>query len=203
MNELPSADQTADWRRLKALVLDSVASPVTRRVYNLGLDEFIAWYGQEPRPGLTKATVNAWRVVLEARGLGPVSINVRMTAVRKLAAQALGNVPPAPEQGVPRELAPLLALLPPGQRRVAMALIADSQGRTYPEVAAKLGVHLGTVHQHLRRIRRRHPKVYAAVRKVRDRQLGVRHRRALAREKAHSKQWHEITKGWYLPTAGR
>jgi len=69
---------------------------MTRRVYNLGLNEFIAWYGEEPRPGFTKATVNAWRAALEARGLGPVSINVRMTAVRKLAAQALGNVPPAP-----------------------------------------------------------------------------------------------------------
>jgi hypothetical protein len=30
----------------KALVLDSVSSPITRRVYNLGLDEFFAWYGQ-------------------------------------------------------------------------------------------------------------------------------------------------------------
>ena len=43
MNELVVADRTAEWRRLKALVLDSVSSPITRRVYNLGLDEFIAW----------------------------------------------------------------------------------------------------------------------------------------------------------------
>jgi hypothetical protein len=42
------------------LVLDSVSSPITRRVYNLGLDEFVAWYMQEPRPaGFTKATVTA------------------------------------------------------------------------------------------------------------------------------------------------
>jgi hypothetical protein len=52
----------AEWRRLKSLVLDSVSSPITKRVYNLGLDEFFAWYGQEPRPGFTKATVAAWRV---------------------------------------------------------------------------------------------------------------------------------------------
>ena len=62
--------QTTEWQRLKALVLDSVSSPITRRVYNLGLDEFIAWYGQEPRPGFTKATVSAWLVALEARSLG-------------------------------------------------------------------------------------------------------------------------------------
>jgi hypothetical protein len=91
MNELTLASRAADWHRLKALVLDSVSSPITKRVYNLGLDEFIAWYGQEPRPGFTKATVAAWRVALEARGLGSVSINVRITAVRKLAVEAADN----------------------------------------------------------------------------------------------------------------
>jgi len=35
---------------LKTLVLDSVSSPITKRVYNLGLDEFFAWSGREPRP---------------------------------------------------------------------------------------------------------------------------------------------------------
>ena len=51
MNELAVVNKGADWRRLKALVLHSVSSPVTKRVYNLGLDEFFAWYVQEPRPG--------------------------------------------------------------------------------------------------------------------------------------------------------
>ena len=97
MNELAVVDKSADWRRLKALVLDSVSSPITKRVYNLGQDEFFAWYGQEPRPGFTKATVAAWRVALEARGLGAVSINVRITAVRKLAVEAADNGLLAPD----------------------------------------------------------------------------------------------------------
>ncbi len=59
MNELTLASQAAGWHRLKALVLDLVSWPTTRRVYNLGLDEFIAWYGQEPRPGFTKASFSA------------------------------------------------------------------------------------------------------------------------------------------------
>src|SRR6201993_3825012 len=97
-NALVVTDRTSDWRRLKALVLDSVSSPITRRVYNLGLDEFIAWFTLEPRPaGFTKATVTAWRVALEARGLGPISINVRITAVRKLAVEAADNGLLAPE----------------------------------------------------------------------------------------------------------
>lgn len=98
MNELVVAERATHWHRLKALVLDSVSSPITRRVYNLGLDEFIAWFALEPRPaGFTKASVTAWRVALEARGLGPISINVRITAVRKLAVEAADNGLLAPE----------------------------------------------------------------------------------------------------------
>ena len=98
MTDLIVVPQTNQWSRLKALVLDSVSSPITKRVYNLGLDEFFAWLSiQEPRPGFTKATVSAWRVALEARGLGSVSINVRITAVRKLAAEAADNGLLAPE----------------------------------------------------------------------------------------------------------
>ncbi|MGB9458779.1 MAG: hypothetical protein WCB12_22220 [Bryobacteraceae bacterium] len=40
MNDLIVVPQTNQWQELKALVLDSVSSPITRRVYNLGLDEF-------------------------------------------------------------------------------------------------------------------------------------------------------------------
>src|SRR3984893_6554677 len=76
MNELVLANRAADWRRLKMLVLDSVSSPITKRVYNLGLDEFFEWFGREPRPGFTKATVSSWRVALEARGLGSVTPDV-------------------------------------------------------------------------------------------------------------------------------
>jgi hypothetical protein len=97
MTDLIVVPQAAQWQRLKALVLDSVSSPITKRVYNLGLDEFFAWYELEPRPGFTKATVSAWRVALEARGLGSVSINVRITAVRKLAVEAADNGLLAPE----------------------------------------------------------------------------------------------------------
>src|SRR3981189_929781 len=97
MTELIVVPQPAHWQRLKRLVLDSVSSPITRRVYNLGLDEFFEWFGREPRPGFTKATVSAWRVALEARDLGSISINVRITAVRKLAVEAADNGLLAPE----------------------------------------------------------------------------------------------------------
>jgi len=52
---------------LKTLVLDSVSSPITKRVYNMALDAFLQWFQQALRRGFTKATVSAWRVSLEAR----------------------------------------------------------------------------------------------------------------------------------------
>src|ERR1700722_20339881 len=97
MHDLIVVPQQTQWHKLKALVLDSVSSPITKRVYNLGLDEFFAWYELEPRPGFTKAAVTAWRGSLEDRGLGAVSINVRITAVRKLAVEAADNGLLAPE----------------------------------------------------------------------------------------------------------
>jgi hypothetical protein len=74
MNDLALVGKIAGWQKLKGLVLDSVSSPITKRVYNMALDEFMAWFQQGPRPGFTKATVSAWRVSLEDRKLGSSSI---------------------------------------------------------------------------------------------------------------------------------
>jgi hypothetical protein len=73
-------------------------------VYNLGLDQFTEWYGQQPRPGFTKATVNAWRGRAGGRRLGVVSIKVGITAVRKLAVETTDNglVAPEPAAGITR-----------------------------------------------------------------------------------------------------
>jgi site-specific recombinase XerD len=63
----------------------------------MALDEFMGWFQQAPRPGFTKATVSAWRVSLEDRRLGSSSIIIRMSAIRKLAAEAVDNGLLAPE----------------------------------------------------------------------------------------------------------
>jgi hypothetical protein len=76
MTDLIVVPQMNGWSRLKSLVLDSVSSPITRRVYNLGLDEFFARFALEPRPGFTEATVSAWRVALQARGLGARQVKI-------------------------------------------------------------------------------------------------------------------------------
>jgi site-specific recombinase XerC len=97
MTDLIALPKLAHWQKLKTLVLDSVSSPITRRVYNMALDEFFAWFAVEARPGFSKATVSAWRVSLEDRGLGSSSIIIRMSAIRKLACEAADNGLLAPE----------------------------------------------------------------------------------------------------------
>jgi site-specific recombinase XerC len=99
MNDLVVAEKIAQWMKLKALVLDSVSSPIAKRVYNMALDEFMGWFRQGPRPGFSKATVSAWRVSLEDRGLVSSSIIIRTSAIRKLAAEAADNGLIAPEIG--------------------------------------------------------------------------------------------------------
>src|ERR1700692_2895842 len=56
MNELISLEKIAQWQKLKTLVLDSVSSPITKRVYNMALDEFMSWFQQVPRAGFTRAS---------------------------------------------------------------------------------------------------------------------------------------------------
>lgn len=49
MSELIAIQKIAGWEKLKTLVLDSVFSPITKRVYNMALDEFLGWFQQAPR----------------------------------------------------------------------------------------------------------------------------------------------------------
>jgi hypothetical protein len=94
MNDLVTVGKIAQWKKLKSLVLDSVSSPITKRVNNMALDEFYGWFQRAPRQGFTKATVSAWRVSLEARELGSSSIIIRMSAIRKLAGEGADSRPP-------------------------------------------------------------------------------------------------------------
>lgn len=48
MHDLIAVERIAQWEKLKTLVLDSVSSPITKRVYNMALNEFMAWFQQAP-----------------------------------------------------------------------------------------------------------------------------------------------------------
>lgn len=81
-----------DLDKIKALALDSVNSLHSRRAYSKALDRFLTWYQAQGRPGLTKAIVQQYKAeVLEPSGLSPASINLHMSAIRKLASEAADN----------------------------------------------------------------------------------------------------------------
>ena len=90
--------RAAALERLKALVLDSLTSPESKRAYGQALDDFFRWCEAAAVEGFNKATVNAYRASLEARRLSSSTINQRLSAVRKLAMEAADNGFMPPEQ---------------------------------------------------------------------------------------------------------
>jgi site-specific recombinase XerC len=80
-----------DWGIITSLVLDGLSSRHTRRAYSQALDEFLIWFRDEPGREFNKAAVQKYRAELELKGLAPSSINVRLSAIRRLALEASDN----------------------------------------------------------------------------------------------------------------
>ncbi len=93
---------TNDLELIKRSVLDAVTSPLTRHMYAVALDRFLAWWQAQGRPGFNRATVERYRAALEAQGLAPASVNQKLTAIRKLATEAahVGFFPPSAAQDI-------------------------------------------------------------------------------------------------------
>jgi integrase len=71
---------------LRGMVLDSVASPHSRRNYGKALDDLFAFSAGRP---LSRALLMEYRATMEA--LSPSTINVRLSAVRKMVSEARKN----------------------------------------------------------------------------------------------------------------
>jgi site-specific recombinase XerD len=100
MSALVSAAEASPlwgWERIRALILASVTSTHSRRVYAHALDGFWAWCRQSAPSGFNRETVQLYRAHLEARGLAPSSRNLHLTVIRKLAKEAAANGLLAPE----------------------------------------------------------------------------------------------------------
>ncbi|MGA3202725.1 MAG: hypothetical protein ABSF12_09550 [Bryobacteraceae bacterium] len=59
MNDLVAIEKIAQWEKLKKLVLDSVSSPITKRVYNMALNEFMAWFSRARLSDIEREYVTA------------------------------------------------------------------------------------------------------------------------------------------------
>jgi site-specific recombinase XerC len=102
-----AAELTAAQSALKRMVLDSVTPPHTRRNYAKALDNLFLFSAGRP---LTRALLQEWKASMD--GLAPSTVNVRLSAVRRLVGEArkngligaeeaanLSDVPNVPQRG--------------------------------------------------------------------------------------------------------
>lgn len=89
--------RTSLWNTMCSLVLDGISSAHTRRAYEQALEEFQIWLSSDHSLSFNKASVQRYRRELQAKGLAPSGVNVRISALRKLAAEAGDNGLLAPE----------------------------------------------------------------------------------------------------------
>ena len=77
-------------RLLRAQVLNSVPAENSRRNYGKTLDEFFAFWSAKSEP-LSRALLMEYRTLLLKRELTQPTINLRLSAVRKLVSKARRN----------------------------------------------------------------------------------------------------------------
>jgi integrase len=83
-------DLVEAFARLRAMVLNAVASDHSKRNYAKAVDEVFAICQREGRP-LSRALVFEYRASMLDRGLSASTVNVRLSAVRKLIGEAQRN----------------------------------------------------------------------------------------------------------------
>src|SRR5271154_501703 len=84
--QTPESGLVEAQQRLRRMVLDTVPSPNSRRNYAKALDDLFALSAGRP---LTRALFMEYRASMEA--LAPSTVNVRLSAVRKLVTEARKN----------------------------------------------------------------------------------------------------------------
>jgi site-specific recombinase XerD len=80
-----------DFEVIVMLVRDALTSENSKRAYGKALNDFLDWYREQGQPRLSKAIVQRYKAELVEKGLSPATINLRMSAIRKLANEAADN----------------------------------------------------------------------------------------------------------------
>jgi len=120
-----------DLEHAKTAVLNSLTSASGQRTYEYAIREFVTWYCSEPRLAFNRTVVLRYRIHLEQRGYAPATINLRLTAVRRIAYEAAdaGLLSPELAAGIRRVK---------GVRRIGVRLgnwLTPEQGRRLLECA--------------------------------------------------------------------
>lgn len=84
----------------KAAVLNSLASQHSRRSYEYAIERVIAWYCSEPRLTFNRSVVVRYRSYLERLSLSAATINLHLSAVRRLADESAESGWLSPEHAI-------------------------------------------------------------------------------------------------------
>jgi hypothetical protein len=89
-NQLGSVSLSAtatipELQQSKMAVLNTLASRHSRRSYEYAIDSFIAWYCGEPRLEFNRSVVVRYHSFLERLSLSVATINLHLSAIRRLA----------------------------------------------------------------------------------------------------------------------
>src|SRR5664280_777391 len=74
-----------ELQQSKTAVLNTLASKHSRRSYEYAIDRFITWYCSEPRLEFNRSVVVRYRSFLERLSLSAATINLHLSAIRRLA----------------------------------------------------------------------------------------------------------------------
>jgi len=81
---------TQDFTPIIAMAIAGM-TPHSERAYRKAMTEFMSWYAASGKAQLDKATVNEYKTVLSDRGLSAATVNVSLSAIRKLVLEAADN----------------------------------------------------------------------------------------------------------------
>lgn len=73
---------------LVRVVLNSLPSPQSKRVYNMAIRDFLQYWQASDEPALDKFFLQTYIAYLQDKGVGEASINLRLAAIRKLTREA-------------------------------------------------------------------------------------------------------------------
>lgn len=91
-NQITVIERDNGLDKIIALVIDGLTSPHSKTAYTHAIEDFIAWYQASGYNELTKAAVNAYKAhLLKNTSYSPSTINLRLSAIRRLAKEAGDN----------------------------------------------------------------------------------------------------------------
>ena len=115
-----------ELQQSKAAVLNTLASAHSRRMYEYAFEMFIAWYCQEPRLAFNRSVVMRYRSFLESLSLSAATINLHLSAIRRLADESAESGWLSPEMAIGIRRVKGVKLL---GRRIGNWLTADQAQR--------------------------------------------------------------------------